>query len=107
MSKTFCILPWIHMFISTTGTYRPCCVSSEFSNRHKVFEESPEDYLNSEDVKNLRKQLLNNEKPNICKTCWDKEEKGNNYSKRLGELQIWKHINTDELIENTNEDGSY
>jgi MoaA/NifB/PqqE/SkfB family radical SAM enzyme len=106
-SETFCILPWIHLFVSTTGTLRPCCISQEFSNRHKIFEEGIDNFFNSEDMKALRLALLNNDRPSVCTTCWDKERLGDSYSKRKGELSLWKSkINIDELINNTSEDGT-
>lgn len=103
---SFCILPWIHLFVSTTGTLRPCCVSKEFENRHKIFEEGVEGFINSQDMKNLRTELLSNNKPKICSVCWDKEKNGDKHSKRLGELSIWEQkVDITTLIENTLSDG--
>lgn len=105
--NTFCILPWIHLFASTTGTLRPCCVSTEFDYRYKIHKDGIKEYWNSQHMKDLRLSLLNGEKPNICETCWDKERRGDTHSKRLGELRIWAdRINIDELINSTLADGT-
>jgi len=105
--NTFCILPWIHLFASTTGTLRPCCVSKEFEHRYKIHKEGIKEYWNSEHVRKLRQAMLNGERPDICFTCWDKEANGDTHSKRLGELANWqKRFNIDELINSTAADGS-
>lgn len=105
--KTFCILPWIHLFVSTTGTLRPCCVSKEFTSRHKIFEEGIDGFYNSEDMKLLRSQLLAGSQPDICTVCWDKEKHGDKHSKRLGELSIWENkVDIDALIADTDVDGT-
>lgn len=105
--KTFCILPWIHLFASTTGTLRPCCVSKEFDYRYKIHKEGIEEFWNSKHMRELRKSMLNGERSDVCITCWDKEKNGDSHSKRLGELNQWKNkLNIDDLIELTNDDGS-
>lgn len=104
--NTFCILPWIHLFASTTGTLRPCCVSKEFEHRYKIHKEGIKDYWNSSHMCNLRKSMLNGEQSEVCTTCWDKEINGDTHSKRLGELHQWQtHIDIDKLIEATDENG--
>lgn len=103
----FCILPWIHLFVSTTGTLRPCCVSKEFEHRYKIQKEGIKEFWNSPYMRELRLSLLNNEEPEVCSVCWNKEAGGDKYSKRLGELSIFKDkIDVESLIESTAEDGS-
>lgn len=77
MSKTFCILPWIHITASPSGFYKPCC------NTHKYFEKeftadkiSMQEAFYSEHFNQLRQDLLDGKKPDICHVCWHKEELG-------------------------------
>ena len=102
----FCILPWIHLFVSTTGTMRPCCVSKEFDHQYRIQNDGIEKFWNSTHMRELRSSLLAGEEPSICNVCWDKEAKGDSFSKRLGELSYHKDINIEELIELTGLDGS-
>ena len=75
MSETFCILPFIHVNSSVTGKYRPCCNTQKYLSftDHEV---SFRDAFESEEMENLRLQLLNGEKPDICSVCWKNEERG-------------------------------
>lgn len=106
--KTFCILPWIHSFISTHGYYRPCCISDDFENRNNILYKNPKENQNSDEMKKLRSEMLCGNRPNVCHKCWDKESRGNNYSKRISENEYWKyHIDINDVINNTEEDGTY
>lgn len=102
----FCILPWMHLFVSTTGTMRPCCVSKEFDHRYKIQKEGIKEFWNSKHMRELRVAMLNGEEPEVCSVCWDKEAGGDKFSKRLGELSMFKDkIDVDRLIELTDQDG--
>lgn len=60
MSDTYCPLPWMHLYIGVTGQVQHCCVSKPIGNFPK---DSLEKIWNSAQVKNVRLQLLNNQKP--------------------------------------------
>lgn len=80
-SKTFCILPFIHVNSSVTGRMRPCCNTQKyfsFTDKEKTLKEA----FHSDEMEELRRQLLNNEKPDICSVCWKNEEIGT-FSQRL------------------------
>jgi molybdenum cofactor biosynthesis enzyme MoaA len=83
-SNTFCVLPWMHLATDPNGNYRVCCNSIPGENRirsnndepYKIFKNSIEDAWNSDFYKNIRKQLLNNERPAICQRCFREEDAG-------------------------------
>lgn len=84
-SDTFCILPWVHIATNASGTLRPCCNSKHGMNNfidpddgkpYRFGTKPIEEYWNSEDYKNLRRALLNGEKPEVCQRCWREEETG-------------------------------
>jgi hypothetical protein len=61
---------------------------------------------NSTYMKNVRRQMMNGEKPPSCLKCY-KEEAAGHRSKRQWETEYWsKRVSVDKLIENTNDDGS-
>jgi hypothetical protein len=61
---------------------------------------------NSTYMKNVRKQMLNGEKPPSCLKCYKEEAAGHN-SKRMWETDYWsKRVDVASLIADTNEDGS-
>jgi radical SAM protein with 4Fe4S-binding SPASM domain len=67
----FCIRPFNSAVISTDGFITPCCqfVGKKFNINNSDIK----NYWDSDYLKNLRKKFLNDEKPQECRRCWDKE----------------------------------
>lgn len=127
VSKTFCILPWVHLSTRPDGSMRVCCTANASSvgptndKEHggqigilKTEDGKPSnlnvsDFLtswNSTYMKNVRLQMLNGEKPPSCIKCYKEEAAGHN-SKRMWETAYWsKRVNLDKLLEETDPDGS-
>lgn len=127
VSDTFCILPWVHLSTRPDGSMRVCCTANASSvgatndREHggmvgilKTDDGKPNnlnvsDFLsswNSTYMKNVRRQMMNGEKPPSCLKCY-KEEAAGHRSKRQWETEYWsKRVSVDKLIENTNDDGS-
>lgn len=84
-SSTFCILPWVHLATNASGNLRPCCNSKPGKNfikdpktgkPYKLGKANFQEIWNSPDYKELRRALLNNEKPEVCERCWKEEDAG-------------------------------
>jgi Zn/Cd-binding protein ZinT len=127
ISKTFCILPWVHLSTRPDGSMRVCCTANASSvgptndKEHggmigvlKDEEGKPSnlnvsDFLsswNSTYMKNVRMQMLSGEEPPSCSKCYKEERAGHN-SKRQWETRYWsQRVNVEELINDTKEDGS-
>ena len=84
-SKTLCVLPWSHVFISSSGWIYPCCVSQDSydpirsEKGVKLLAESPNDLLaawNSTQMKNLRLKMTEGQWPSSCKSCKMQEAAG-------------------------------
>jgi hypothetical protein len=126
-SETFCILPWIHLSTRPDGSMRVCCTanaSSVSSTNDKQYggqvgilktDEGKPNNLNVTDLqtawnsnymKNVRRQMLNGEKPPSCLKCYKEEAAGHN-SKRMWETAYWsERVSINNLIDNTADDGS-
>lgn len=127
VSKTFCILPWVHLSTRPDGSMRVCCTANASSvgptndKEHggqvgilKTEDGKPSnlnvsDFLtswNSTYMKNVRLQMLNGEKPPSCMKCYKEEAAGHN-SKRMWETAYWsKRVDLNKLLEETQPDGS-
>lgn len=127
LSKTFCILPWVHLSTRPDGSMRVCCTANASSvgptndKSHggmigvlKDEEGRPNnlnvsDFLsswNSNYMKNVRLQMINGEEPPSCRKCYIEERAGHN-SKRQWETKYWsERVDVNQLIENTAADGS-
>ena len=57
-------------------------------------------------MKNVRKQMLNGEKPPSCLKCY-KEEAAGHKSKRMWETHYWgQRVDIDQILADTNEEGA-
>ena len=120
VSKTFCILPFIHLSTRTNGAMQLCCHANSSSgpdyrqpglNRKEngefvyVDKDKPSEYWNTTYMKQVRKKLINGQVPKECRVCY-KEEATGYRSKRLWENAEWSEkIDFDSIISQVKEDG--
>ena len=84
MSKTFCILPWMHLATNASGNLRICCNSTPGENfirrpdgsAYKLHRDDLEEAWNSEVYKTIRQQMLDGERPEMCTRCFREEDAG-------------------------------
>lgn len=123
-SKTFCILPWIHLATRPNGDVRLCCTSnasaassaaedrniglvkSDSGNPGNLATDSLWSVWNNDFMRTTRQQILAGEVPNSCQKCFREEQQGI-VSKRQWENQEWaKRIDIQEIVDQTSSDGS-
>jgi hypothetical protein len=75
----YCPLPWIGLHMPISGKLRPCCLSTQIDlDLDGVPSPSVylEKYLNSAQLKELRKNFLNGRRNQNCEQCWAAEDAG-------------------------------
>ena len=122
MGKTFCPLPWIHLATRPNGDVRVCCTANasgagktddkevglvkQDGINMNLRDHTIEEVWNSEQMRNTRLQMLNDEIPSSCKKCFEEEAKGIK-SKRNWETEVWnERIDVQEIVDQTQEDGT-
>ena len=67
-----CEWPWRSVYVSTEGFIVPCCVNAmpETWEMGSINENSVGKIWNSKKYRNLRKQLISNDKPETCISCY-------------------------------------
>ena len=65
--------PFTGLATREDGAIKICCRSQPIG---WIQDQSLEEVWNSEEMKTVRKQILNNERPNVCKPCFDLEDQG-------------------------------
>lgn len=83
-SKTFCILPWMHLATNASGNLRVCCnstpgknfVTKEDGKPYKLNRDNLEEAWNSDVYSTIRKQMLSDERPDMCVRCFREEDVG-------------------------------
>lgn len=110
-NSSICPIPWTHIGIQQNGDFRICCqaiykpfgkLKDDNGNLLNIKNTDIETARNHKDLKSLRLQMLKNQKPALCKLCYD-EEKVNLNSKRKFML---KKYDTSVYQALTEEDGS-
>jgi radical SAM protein with 4Fe4S-binding SPASM domain len=75
MKNTVCTIPWMHLNFEPNGKVVPCCLTSHHNYFAGDLTTQPiEEIWNSDNMKSLRKQMINGERPKICDTCFKKED---------------------------------
>lgn len=72
-SKTFCMHPFTGIATREDGAIKPCCRGLAIGWIQK---ESIETAWNNKNMRRIRKQVLNNERPNECGACFNLEDQG-------------------------------
>ena len=109
-NSSICPIPWTHVGIQQNGDFRICC-QAIYSPFGKLKE--GEDILNikttdidavrnHKDFKSLRLQMLKNQKPAMCKLCYDEEKVDLNSKRRF----MLKKYDVSTYQQLTEEDGS-
>lgn len=101
MSKTFCPLPFSHVYIKPNGEYQPCCRFQGISTTKRIHEYDSLDHLlnESDKLKEIRDKMLMGIEVPGCKSCYLEEQSGGN-SMRTGEIERWGDI--DDFTEENN-----
>jgi len=103
-TKTFCILPWIHLYSNPDGTVLPCCVGDWQQSMGNVQDGKLETVFNNESFKTMRRNMLAGKKCSQCTACYRDEEAGNSSFRKHSNEQFAKYI--DDAVKNTNPDGT-
>lgn len=99
----FCILPWIHMHTWADGTTYPCCLGHTDYPIGNTKQSSYLDIWNSEEMRNLRLNMLADKPSAACSRCYEHEKAGTE-SLRMTKNRDFKHKY--DRINLTKEDGS-
>ena len=84
-SKTFCVLPFMHVATNAAGSFRVCCNSNPNTNQimnpetdkpYKIYKNDLEEVWNSPTYTKIRQQLIDGEKPEMCVRCFREEDAG-------------------------------
>jgi hypothetical protein len=102
-TKTFCVLPWIHLATRPNGDMRLCCsanasgagtdhtlgiVKTDTGEHLNFSNTTPMEAWNSEYMRSVRTTMMDGKIPTSCTKCFDEESKGV-ASKRIWETATW------------------
>ncbi len=121
-SKTFCVLPWIHVATRPNGDARLCCGANASQATKGIMDgglvknsdgtpanfgkDSFSSSWNNEYMRNVRTAMLSGNVPSSCLKCFEEETNGI-VSKRVWETYYWHEegIDLKKLVDDTTGDG--
>ena len=101
-SKTFCMYPWIHLHTYPTGETYPCCHADMHKPVGSTKQQPLKDIWNSDEMKQMRRNMLSGKKCDECVGCYEQEESGFFSGRKSANKHHGHHI---DLLEETHEDG--
>lgn len=99
-NNSFCLVPWIHSYISPQGKRCLCAVSNDNFGKNLSLEE----FWNSEQMKEIRRKMMRGESLSECERCHGKTV--NVYTYKTYFNTEFAH-RTEDILKNTSEDGTY
>ncbi len=102
-SKTFCMMPWVHMHAFPDGRAYPCCFSDYWHPVGDLRKNTMEEVWNEEKYKTIRKNMLEDKSCKECAKCYEREEHGffsmrndsnRTYGHHIGEVEKTKNDGT-------------
>lgn len=100
-TDSFCVLPWIHLYIGTDGNILPCCLADHRYPMGNIELQSIDDIMLSSRYNTLRKDLLSGKRRKECQRCYEKEDLGLP-SERIDHNRRWGDVKSTDL----RDDGS-
>jgi len=102
-SKTFCMLPWVHMHAFPDGRAYPCCLSDYWHPVGDLRKNSMEEVWNQAPYKTMRINMLNDKECKECTKCYEQEQHGAFSMRNDSNRNYGHHI---EEVDATHADGT-
>jgi MoaA/NifB/PqqE/SkfB family radical SAM enzyme len=103
-SKTFCMLPWVHLYVSPHGYVNPCCLAPWEKDQilGDLNQQSFTEIWNGAPMRDLRKKMLRDQPDSKCWQCYENERLGIRSKRQNSNLQYLHHL--DHALQ-THQDG--
>jgi radical SAM protein with 4Fe4S-binding SPASM domain len=88
---TFCVLPWMHLYVGTDGNVLPCCVADYQFPLGNIEKQSIDEIAKSQPFNQLRANMLNGRRSKECSRCYSQEDT-NLKSARMVHNDHWSEI---------------
>jgi radical SAM protein with 4Fe4S-binding SPASM domain len=103
-SKTFCMLPWVHMHAFPDGRAYPCCLAEYWHPIGDLRKSTMQQVWNEQPLKDMRKNMLTEQTNVQCTKCYEQEANGF-FSMRYDSNRNYGHHIAE--VDKTESDGSH
>lgn len=93
-SKSFCMLPWVHLYVSPHGYVNPCCIAP-WEKEHilgDLNKENLQDIWNGQPMRDLRKKMLRDQTDPKCWQCYENERLGIRSKRQDSNMRYRHHL---------------
>lgn len=96
-SKTFCMMPWVHMHAFPDGRAYPCCLADYWHPVGDLRKNTMEEVWNQDAYKVMRQNMLEDQPCKECTKCYEQEANGffsmrydanRNYGHHINEIKL-------------------
>lgn len=102
-SKTFCMLPWMHMHAFPDGRAYPCCLADYWHPVGDLRKNTMEQVWNQEPYRFMRQNMLQDKPCKECTKCYEQEDNGFFSMRNDSNRNYGHHIHE---VDNTHDDGT-
>jgi hypothetical protein len=92
-SKNFCMLPWVHLHIWPDSKVFPCCISDS-SEPLSTYRGSLSEVWNSENMRRLRRNMIDDKPTSRCRRCYEIEGLGASSLRQSSNRVFGKHFDS-------------
>ena len=103
-SKTFCMIPWVHMHAFPDGRAYPCCLSDYWHPIGDLRKNTMAEVWNQEPYRNMRTNMLSDNESKECSKCYEHEKNGFFSMRNDANRNYGHHIDE---IDKTQTDGTH
>lgn len=103
-SKTFCMLPWVHMHAFPDGRAYPCCLADYWHPVGDLRKNTMQEIWNQDAYKTMRQNMLQDQPCKECSKCYEQETNGFFSMRYDANRNYGHHIHE---IDQTNKDGAH
>lgn len=103
-SKTFCMMPWVHLFATPKGSVYPCCSHNNLPPIGDTKKNSIAEISNVKELKQLRLDMLNEIPNDTCGLCYKLQNVGSHNLRTWSIEKFSKFF--DEVVPTTQADGT-
>lgn len=99
-NNSFCVLPWIHLYVGPDGDVLPCCQADHKQVFGRIHEQPVSQIKSNSKFTQLKKDMLANVQNSACSRCYMQESMGLN-SERLIQNRAWPDVHDQILSSQT------
>lgn len=106
-SKSFCIFPWVHTYVTPEGNVHPCCTASlslPIENINETGSSLKQIAMSNPRLSEIRREMLTGKMPPECQVCHTTESNGGVSFREYANKAFGHRV--DHYLDNTNSDGT-